>query len=59
MKQRYNSTCAKDGGADQEITKMPPVSQEYRNNYDAIFRKPVEAKVEVVSEIPSNCKAAK
>jgi len=59
MKTHYNSTCAKDGGAGQEITRMPPVSKEYRDNYDAIFRKPVEAKVEVVSEIPSNCKAAK
>lgn len=56
MKKACNSTCAKDGGADQEITLMPPVSEEYRNNYDAIFRKPVEANVEVVSEIPANCK---
>ena len=54
MKKTHNSTCAKDGGADQEITLMPPVSEEYRNNYDAIFRKPIE--VEIVSEIPATCK---
>lgn len=54
MKKACNSTCAKDGGADQEITLMPPVSEEYRNNYDAIFRKPIE--VEIVTEIPATCK---
>lgn len=57
MKTHYNSTCAKDGGAGQEITRMPPVSEEYRNNYDAIFRKPIE--VEVVDEIPPTCKPTK
>lgn len=33
------STCAKDGGANQSTYKLPPPSQDYRNNYDAIFRK--------------------
>lgn len=34
-----NSSAAKDGGANQSKTTMPPVSQEYRENYDTIFRK--------------------
>lgn len=34
-----NSTAAKDGGANQSKTTMPPVSKEYRDNYDEIFRK--------------------
>lgn len=34
-----NSTAAKDGGANQSKTTMPPVSQEYRDNYDIIFNK--------------------
>lgn len=56
MKKAHNSTCAKDGGADQEITLMPPVSEEYRNNYDSIFRTTPVVPVEVVSDIPPNCK---
>lgn len=30
---------ARDGGANQKKTVMPPVSEDYRNNFDAIFRK--------------------
>lgn len=32
-----NSTAAKDGGANQSKTTMPPVSQEYRDNWSDIF----------------------
>lgn len=32
-----NSTAAKDGGANQSKTTMPPVSQEYRDNWSEIF----------------------
>jgi hypothetical protein len=32
-----NSTAAKDGGANQSKTTMPPVSQEYRDNWSSIF----------------------
>jgi hypothetical protein len=32
-----NSTAAKDGGANQSKTIMPPVSQEYRDNWSEIF----------------------
>ena len=35
----YQSTCAKDGGANQSKTTMPPLSEEYRNNWDEIFGK--------------------
>lgn len=42
-----HSSCAKDGGANSAKTTMPPVSQEYRNNYDSIFGKSkLEQKVE-------------
>lgn len=36
---KNNSSCAKDGGANSAKTTMPPVSQEYRDNYDSIFGK--------------------
>ncbi len=32
-----NSSAAKDGGANQSKTIMPPVSQEYRDNWSEIF----------------------
>lgn len=32
-----NSSAAKDGGANQSKTVMPPVSQEYRENWSEIF----------------------
>lgn len=32
-----NSSAAKDGGANQSKTVMPPVSQEYRDNWTEIF----------------------
>ena len=33
------TTCAKDGGANQSKTTMPPPSDTYRDNFDDIFRK--------------------
>ncbi len=42
-----NSSAAKDGGANQSKTTMPPVSQEYRENYTAIFGK---SKLEKLAE---------
>lgn len=47
-----NSSAAKDGGANQSKTTMPPVSQEYRENYDAIFGKSKRIENNVV-EIPN------
>lgn len=42
-----NSTAAKDGGANQSKTTMPPVSKEYRDNWSEIFGKTnLEKKVE-------------
>lgn len=32
-----HSTAAKDGGANQNKTIMPPVSKEYRDNWSNIF----------------------
>ena len=47
-----SSTCAKDGGANQSKTTMPPVSKEYRNNFDAIFGKSkLEERAEKESEL--------
>lgn len=34
-----HSTCAKDGGANQSKTTLPPPSDAYRNNWDEIFGK--------------------
>lgn len=42
-----NSSAAKDGGANQSKTTMPPVSAEYRDNYTAIFGK---SKLEILAE---------
>ena len=39
MKKVYRTGCAEGGGANLDITKMPPPSDEYRDNFDAIFRK--------------------
>ena len=36
---KWNSG-AKDGGANQKKTTLPPPSKEYLDNYDLIFRKP-------------------
>jgi len=33
------TTCAKDGGANQSKTTLPPPSDAYRDNFDDIFRK--------------------
>jgi hypothetical protein len=43
-KHKHQATCAKDGGANQSKTTMPPPSEEYRNNWDEIFRKPAPNK---------------
>ena len=40
------SNCAPSGGANSEKTVMPPPSQDYRDNYDAIFRKETPKVVE-------------
>ena len=37
MSNNKNSSAAKDGGATQSKTTMPPVSQEYRDNWTEIF----------------------
>ena len=37
MSNNQNSSAAKDGGANQQKTIMPPVSQEYRDNWSEIF----------------------
>ncbi len=37
MSNNQNSSAAKDGGANQSKTIMPPVSQEYRDNWSEIF----------------------
>lgn len=54
-KKVIHSTCAKDGGADQLSYRMPPPSEEYRANFDDIFRKkaPEEAPPTVAEEEPS------
>ena len=36
---KWNSG-AKDGGANQKKTVMPPPSEDYRSNWDSIFKKP-------------------
>ena len=34
-----SNTCAPSGGANSAKTTLPPPSNEYRHNYDEIFRK--------------------
>lgn len=43
---KYN-TSAPSGGANSKKTIMPPASEEYRNSYDSIFRKPIATSVKL------------
>jgi len=52
---KYQTTCAKDGGANQSKTTMPPPSEEYRKNWQDIFGKRPE--IEISNEIETTEKS--
>ena len=43
---KYN-TSAPSGGANSKKTIMQTASEEYRNSYDSIFRKPIATSVKL------------